>query len=101
VCGFRATDDGHESAPFMLTDVDGVYGDWGKPGAEPIRRISEAAIEALSFESGTMDPEVTAACESVSQTRGVAGIGALTDAADILDGRAGTLIVADSADGPV
>jgi carbamate kinase len=85
-------------ALLLLTDVDGVYADWGAPNPRLIHRISPPELQSLRFESGTMGPKVEAACEFVSQTGGIAGIGALSDAQRILDGRAGTLIAADAAD---
>ncbi len=85
-------------ALLMLTDVDGVYRDWGQAGARPIRRIAPAALAAYAFAPGTMAPKVEAACEFVTQTGGIAGIGALVDAGRILQGQAGTLISANAAD---
>ena len=85
-------------ALLMLTDVEGVYLDWGQPGARPIRRIAPAALGGYAFAPGTMGPKVEAACEFVTLTGGVAGIGALADAARILQGQAGTLITADAAE---
>lgn len=82
-------------ALLLLTDVDGVYADFGEPNARLIRRVSPSELRSLRFETGTMQPKVTAACEFVSQTDGIAGIGALSDAQRTLDGRAGTLIAAD------
>jgi len=76
----------------MLTDVDAVYSDWGKPGARPIRRLSAQAIKEFSFEPGTMAPKVEAAIEFVEKTGGLAGIGALKDAEAIINGDAGTII---------
>lgn len=83
-------------ALLMLTDVDGVYRDWGAPGAGLIRRSAPTALAAMSFAAGTMGPKVAAACEFVTGARGIAGIGALADAARILDGQAGTLIAANA-----
>ncbi|MDH3420576.1 MAG: carbamate kinase [Gammaproteobacteria bacterium] len=85
-------------ALLMLTDVDGVYRDWGEPGARLIRRISPTALNAYAFAPGTMGPKVEAACAFVTQTGGTAGIGALADAAGILRDQAGTLITADAED---
>ncbi len=76
----------------MLTDVDAVYRNWGKPDARPIERISPNDISRYEFASGSMAPKVKAACEFVEQTGGFAGIGALKDASSILSGEAGTLI---------
>jgi carbamate kinase len=76
----------------MLTDVDAVYRDWGKPGACPIRHISSQAIKEFSFEPGTMAPKVEAAIEFVEKTGAIACIGALEDAQALIDGEAGTII---------
>ena len=76
----------------MLTDVEAVYQDWGKPGARPIRKISSASIRDHSFAPGSMAPKVEAAIEFVEQTGGTAAIGALADAQAIIKGEAGTLI---------
>lgn len=75
----------------MLTDVDAVYRDWGTAKAHEIRRIRSNKICGLNFESGSMGPKVAAACEFV-ETGGIAGIGRLEDAAEILAGNAGTII---------
>ncbi|MFZ5789346.1 MAG: carbamate kinase [Pseudomonadota bacterium] len=79
----------------MLTDVDAVYQGWGAPHAKAIRRASPQALSALRFAAGSMGPKVEAACEFVTATSGLAGIGRLEDARAILEGRAGTLIAAD------
>lgn len=76
----------------MLTDVDAVYADWNQDGSRAIRSASAQKISALSFASGSMRPKVEAACEFVTSTGAMAGIGRLEDAQAILDGAAGTLI---------
>lgn len=78
----------------MLTDVDGVYRDWGTPGASIIRKASVSMIRQHTFAAGSMGPKVEAACDFVEQSGGRAGIGRLEDAAAILAGEAGTLITA-------
>jgi carbamate kinase len=60
--------------------------------ARPIRRTTPAALRGQRFAAGSMGPKVEAACRFVEQTGGVAGIGALADAAAILRGEAGTWI---------
>lgn len=82
----------------MLTDVDAVSTDWGKPGARAIRRISAAMIRRYRFAAGSMGPKVEAACAFVEQTGGIAGIGGLEDAQAILAGRAGTLVVPEASE---
>jgi carbamate kinase len=46
----------------------------------------------MTFDAGSMGPKVEAACRFAEATGGVAGIGALGDAAAILRGEAGTTI---------
>jgi carbamate kinase len=77
----------------MLTDVEAVVRDWGTPAAAPIRRASAAEMRALDFASGSMGPKVEAACRFVERTGGTAAIGRLDDAARILAGEAGTVVV--------
>ncbi len=79
-------------ALIMLTDVDAVWKDWGKPQARAIRHISPRAIRKFSFPAGSMGPKVEAACEFVEKTSGIAGIGQLNDASAILNDNAGTVI---------
>jgi carbamate kinase len=86
-------------AMLLLTDVDGVYADWRSPEARLLRRVAPVELQALHFEPGTMAPKVTAACEFVSHSGGIAGIGALSDAQAILDGNAGTHVAAEPARG--
>jgi len=81
-------------ALLMLTDVDAVYLDWGSPKAAPLRRVSVAELRRHRFAPGSMAPKVAAACEFASSGDGFAGVGALTDAQAILDGRAGTRVTA-------
>jgi carbamate kinase len=81
-------------AYLMLTDVNAVYTNWGKPDAKAIRRASPAAIEALTFAAGSMGPKVEAACDFVRQTGGIAAIGSLEDTGKMLAGTAGTTFAA-------
>jgi len=82
-------------ALLMLTDVDAVYKQWGQADAQAIRHVASSVICEYTFARGSMAPKVEAACEYVEQTNGFAGVGALKDAAAILDGEAGTLIKTD------
>ena len=77
----------------LLTDVDAVYQDWGKPSPTPLKKITPSKIRSYQFASGSMQPKVEAACRFVEATGGFAGIGKLEDANDILNGEAGTLII--------
>ena len=78
----------------MLTDIDAVYVDWGKPTQKAIRRASPAAIGAMPFPAGSMGPKVEAACRFASATGKRAAIGALADLTKILTGEAGTTVSA-------
>lgn len=79
-------------ALLLLTDVPTVQRGYGTPAAEPIRRITVAELRHEEFPAGSMGPKVEAACAFVEATGGIAGIGALADAADVLTGAAGTQI---------
>ena len=81
-------------ALLMLTDVDAVYSGWGTDAAFPIARGGVSAFRRASYDEGSMGPKIEAACEFVSATGGIAAIGRLGDASEILRGRAGTTIVA-------
>ncbi len=83
------------NAYLMLTDVMAVYTNWGKPDARAIRRTSPEAIEALHFAAGSMGPKVEAACDFVRKTGGIAGIGSLEEALQMLQGTAGTTFTAE------
>jgi len=76
----------------MLTDVSAVCTDWGTPQARPVRRATPSQLRRYRFEPGSMGPKVEAACRFVEATGGTAAIGALGDAAAILDGEAGTVV---------
>jgi carbamate kinase len=76
----------------MLTDATAVFSGWGTPEARAIRQASPARLASLTFAEGSMGPKVEAACAFVRATGKTAGIGALADAAAIIEGRAGTLV---------
>jgi len=76
----------------MLTDVDYVYVDYGKPGQRAIRTAHPDALEELSFDAGTMGPKIRGACRFVRETGHRSAIGSLGDLYDIVEGRAGTQI---------
>ena len=85
-------------ALLLLTDVPAVERDWGTPKATPIRHVTPAELRRLQFEAGSMGPKVEAACRFVEAGGQLAGIGTLGDAAQILAGRAGTVVRMGSAD---
>jgi carbamate kinase len=78
----------------VLTDVPAIIRDYGTPDARPIQAIDTDALSAMTFPAGSMGPKVEACIRFVTASGQSAAIGALTDAADILAGRAGTTISA-------
>ncbi len=79
-------------ALLLLTDVDAVYTNWNTPAARPIHEINPQQLRNYSFAPGSMQPKVDAACRFVEATKGMAGIGKLEDAAEILKGDRGTIL---------
>ena len=82
----------HADALLMLTDVDAVQVDFGTPAARSLDDIDAAALRGHTFAAGSMGPKVGAACRFAERTGGLAGIGALADAAAILRGERGTRV---------
>jgi carbamate kinase len=78
----------------MATDVDAVYADWGTPEQRALGRVPVGELRQLNFPAGSMGPKVEAACRFVEATGGRAAIGALTQIQQIVDGEAGTQVVA-------
>ena len=77
----------------MLTDVAAVQLRWGQADAEDLKEVNVTEINSADFAAGSMGPKIEAACQFVSLTSGIAAIGALGDALDIVEGRAGTRIL--------
>jgi carbamate kinase len=78
----------------MATDVDAVYVDWGTPEQRALGRVPVGELRQQTFPAGSMGPKVEAACRFVEATGGRAAIGALTQIQRIVDGDAGTQVVA-------
>jgi carbamate kinase len=78
----------------MATDVDAVYADWGTPEQRALGRVPVDELRKHAFPAGSMGPKVEAACRFVEATGGRAAIGALTQIQQIVDGDAGTQVVA-------
>jgi carbamate kinase len=76
----------------MLTDVAGVYTDFGTPQAQQIREASPDALASLHFPAGSMGPKVEAARRFAQGSNRRACIGKLDDVRSILEGSAGTSI---------
>jgi carbamate kinase len=76
----------------LLTDVDAVYLDFGKPSARAIASAGAETLLAGEFPVGSMGPKIEAATAFVKTTGRAAAIGRLEDAVSILEGLAGTTI---------
>ncbi len=76
----------------ILTDVDGVYVDYGMPDARRLDRAHPDQLQGRHFAAGSMGPKLAAACRFVRETGRPAAIGRLEDAAAVLQGVAGTRI---------
>ncbi len=78
----------------MATDVDGVYADWGTADQRKLGRVTPDDLRGQGFAAGSMGPKVDAAVRFVEATGKRAAIGALADIEQIVDGEAGTSVVA-------
>ncbi|MDU8913383.1 carbamate kinase [Aestuariicoccus sp. MJ-SS9] len=88
-------------ALLLLTDVDGVYRDFGAPGAARIDRLNPEEAAQLTLPAGSMGPKVASARAFVTSGPGrIAAIGRLEDAFDLLAGHAGTRIAGEPPRGP-
>ena len=82
----------------MLTDVAAVFRDWGEAGEAAIGNITPDALSGMEFAAGSMGPKVAAACGFVSGGGRMAGIGLLQEARAIVEGLAGTRVMAPVAE---
>lgn len=80
----------------IATDVNGAYVDWGKPTQKRIVQADPKSLRAFGFAKGSMGPKVEAACRFVEKTGKTAVIGSLDEIALILEGKAGTRVVAQA-----
>jgi carbamate kinase len=78
----------------MATDVDGVYTGWGTPTQRRLGRVTPSELRELPFPAGSMGPKVEAAIRFVEATGNRAAIGGLNKIEAIVDGDAGTQVVA-------
>lgn len=78
----------------MATDVDGVHHGWGTPADRLIPCADPVMLRREPFEAGSMGPKVEAACGFVDATGGKAVIGSLDHLAELVEGTAGTTILA-------
>jgi carbamate kinase len=81
-------------ALLLLTDVPSVMLDWGTEHERPLARATPADLAALALATGSMGPKALAASRFAQASGGRAAIGALEDAAALLDGTCGTVVEA-------
>lgn len=77
----------------LLTDVDGVYENWGTNYAHRFEQTTPKNLRRYRFAAGSMGPKVEAACRFVESTGQWCGIGKLDQALGIIKGETGTLVV--------
>ncbi|BEP16675.1 carbamate kinase [Pyrofollis japonicus] len=83
----------------ILTDVDYVYIDYGKPSQRALKTLTSSEARRLleqgQFPPGSMGPKIQAAIEFVEERgpNAYAAIGSLDHALDVVEGRKGTRIV--------
>lgn len=80
----------------VLTDVAAVMEGYGTDQAREVRRTTPEQLRAIDLPAGSMGPKVEAVCRFVEVGgKGVAAaIGNLEEAADLVDGSAGTFVTA-------
>ncbi|MEV0414913.1 carbamate kinase [Streptomyces sp. NPDC050448] len=83
----------------ILTDVPNVYEGYGTPEQRPILDATPDELRRCGFPDGSMGPKAEAAARFVERTGGLAAIGALDAAYEIVHGTSGTLIRPDLASG--
>ncbi|MHA1860845.1 MAG: amino acid kinase family protein, partial [Candidatus Ranarchaeia archaeon] len=80
----------------ILTDVDAVYLNYGKPDQKKLSKMSVAEAEMYfqqgHFAAGSMGPKVLAASKFIKDGGKKAIIASLEHALDALDGKSGTEI---------
>lgn len=79
----------------ILTDVPYVYDGYGTPDQRPLLDATPDQLCGRGFAPGSMGPKTEAAALFVSRTGGLAAIGALDAAYEIVHGLSGTLIRPD------
>jgi carbamate kinase len=91
----------HADVFVMLTDVDAVYVDYGLPSQRAVGSISPAELARFAFPAGSMGPKVESACAFAQATGNTAIIGSLSNAAELVKGRAGTRVTVNQGVGVV
>lgn len=84
----------------MLTDINGVYVDFGTKASRLLPRCSpeELISQNAAFAAGSMRPKATAAVAFVQATGKCSAIGAMADLHDLIAGTAGTTIAPTTPD---
>ncbi|UCG52411.1 MAG: carbamate kinase [Candidatus Latescibacterota bacterium] len=87
----------------ILTDIDAVYKDYGKPSAKPLGKVSLDEVKMLyqagQFPAGSMGSKIQAAIEFLDNGGGCVVITEPGDLGDAIEGRVGTTISGRSTDG--
>ncbi|MCX4913126.1 MULTISPECIES: carbamate kinase [unclassified Streptomyces] len=76
----------------ILTDVPCVYDHYTTVDQQPVLDVSPAELRRMRLPDGSMGPKAEAAASFVERTGGLAAIGALDAAYEIVHGRSGTLV---------
>ncbi|WP_367325310.1 carbamate kinase [Streptomyces sp. HUAS ZL42] len=79
----------------LLTDVPNVYADYGTPRRRPVLDATPAELRRGHYPLASMGPKTEAAARFVEHTGGLAAIGALDAAYEIVHGLSGTLVRPD------
>ncbi|KPI19050.1 Carbamate kinase [Actinobacteria bacterium OK074] len=79
----------------VLTDVPNIYADYATPHRRPPLDATPADLRGAHYPAASMGPKAEAAARFVERTGGLAAIGALDAAYDIVHGRSGTLVRPD------
>lgn len=83
-------------ALLLLTDVAAVFENYGGPEQRAIGPTRAEKLYGLDLAAGFTGPRVAAASEARTSGK-LAGMGRLTDARAILEGRVGTRVLRDTA----
>jgi carbamate kinase len=76
----------------ILTDVPCVYDGYGTPDQRPVLDATPAELRRGAYPDGSMKPKTEAVARFVERTGGLAAIGALDAAYEIVHGSSGTLV---------
>jgi carbamate kinase len=82
----------------MLTDVDSVKRNFGTAEQSSLLSVNTATLRKMFFPGRTIGPKIDACVRFVERTGNVAMIGALGQAAKLVDGSAGTTVTRAPAD---